>query len=125
MKLDHISAVCSSYGNAIRFYNKMLDMKEAKNFSIDRELTFQIFGVSCGCQIVQFENKNCAIEVFIPEQKVEVRNPFVHHCIVVDDRDVFVALCLKEKLSVNCVPKGDKQLVFIEDFDGNLYEVKD
>lgn len=124
MRLVHISAVCHSYENAVRFYTEILGMHEAKKFSIDQDLTNNIFGVSCTCLIVLFENESCTIEVFIPEHAVAGKNPFVHHCIAVDDLDAFVRSCSDQNLPVNRVPKGDKQLIFVEDFDGNLFEVK-
>lgn len=125
MRLAHISAVCATYENAKRFYADMLGMEEVKNFSIDQALTEKIFGVSCGCRIVCFENDSCVIEVFIPSKKVEGKKPFMHHCIEVEDREGFLSRCREQNLRINRVAKGDKFLFFLEDFDGNLYEVKE
>ena len=54
----------------------------------------------------------------------EKKPDFVHLCLEVEDMEAFVDKCLASGLSVKQVPKGDSLLVFVEDYDKNLFEIK-
>ena len=45
--------------------------------------------------------------------------------IEVENRDEFVKKCQSNGISVKRIPKGDSLLTFVEDYDGNLFEVKE
>jgi hypothetical protein len=46
-------------------------------------------------------------------------------CFGVADRPDLLARCEAGGLSVNRVPKGDVELAFVQDYDGNLVEIKE
>ena len=123
MKLAHVSAVCISRKNSDRFYKDILGLEEVKEFILKNDLAEKLFGVACDCQVVVYTNEDFAVEVFIPELFPEKKNPFVHHCLKVGDKEKFLNKCQAAGLNVNYVPKGDKMLSFLEDFDGNLFEI--
>lgn len=126
MKLSHTSAVCSSQENADRFYEGILGLAKTKEFSIDKDLTKKIFDIECDCQIIVYSNENLAVEVFIPDMKLQKKKPaFDHLCLEVEDREKFLRLCAAEGVTVKRIPKGDKELYFIKDYDNNLFEIKD
>jgi len=47
-----------------------------------------------------------------------------HTCLEVDNFEVFLENCSRLNVDVARIPKGDKILTFIRDFDGNLFEIK-
>ena len=49
---------------------------------------------------------------------------YEHVCIEIEDKDQFVDNCLKHGLKPFYVKKGDKDLLFVRDFSGNLFEIK-
>jgi catechol 2,3-dioxygenase-like lactoylglutathione lyase family enzyme len=50
---------------------------------------------------------------------------FEHLCLEVEKREDFLAQCQSSGVEVKRIPKGDSLLAFIEDYDGNLFEVKE
>ena len=124
MQLAHISAVCSTSENAKRFYAGLLHLKKIKEFTLDAKIIEQIFGKKVSCQIMLFGSNQFTVEVFIQEEGLAPANPFVHHCLEVPEKDLFLERCKREGLVVNYIAKGDKILTFIRDFDENLYEIK-
>ena len=124
MKLAHISAVCSSKTNADRFYKEIVGLQEIKSFEIDSELINAIFGISSKCLIVLYGNDDFTVEIFIPEKMTGIDNPYAHHCLEVEKKDEFLYTCSAAGLIVNLIPKGDKELSFVRDFDGNYFEIK-
>lgn len=126
MKLSHTSAVCSSQQNADRFYEGILGLAKVKEFSIDNDLTQKIFDIKCDCQIIVYSNADFEVEVFIPNIKLQKKEAaFDHLCLEVEDREKFLGLCETEGLTVKRIPKGEKELYFIKDYDGNLFEIKE
>ena len=47
-----------------------------------------------------------------------------NYCLEVADLESFLEKCRSLKVDVARIPKGDKILTFIRDFDGNLFELK-
>jgi len=125
MKLHHAAVVCSSEENSDRFYGSGLGLEKIKKYILSSELAEQIFGTPYECQIIFYSDGNSAIEVFIPTSSVEKMSPFVHLCLEVEKREQFLGDCLALGITVRRVQKGDSLLSFIEDFDGNLFEIKE
>ena len=123
MKLAHVSAVSSSLENAERFYKVILGLTEVKSGILEKTLVEQLFDISCECRIVLYANEEISIEVFIPDELPARVPSFIHHCLEVDGKEQFLARCRDAGLHVNLVPKGEKLLSFVTDFDGNLYEI--
>ena len=63
-------------------------------------------------------------EVFIDPNREPSNDPIVHACLMIEDRDAFLARCEDHDLEIIRVPKGTSVLTFIRDYDGNLYEIK-
>ena len=125
MKLNHTSVVCSSEEKAERFYGAILGLKRVKDFVIDRDLTRAIFDREGECRIIAYGSEELTVEVFIPSRLPEtVRPTFVHICLEVEDSERFLASCEEEGFEVRRVPKGEKEVCFVRDLDGNLFEIK-
>ena len=125
MKLDHVAVVCRSQENADRFYRKILGLAKIKASLLSEDLAKAIFHVARRCTVITYGNDNMLVEVFVPETPAENRAPFVHLCLEVENREEFVQKCRDMALTVNRIKKGDSLLVFVADYDGNLFEVKE
>jgi len=124
MRLHHVALVCRSLENADHFYEGIAGLKKIKTYTLKEELAKQLFETALECQIVLYGNENFSVEVFIIGSSSLKITPFVHLCLEVDNREQFLGNCQSAGLTVNRVPKGDSSLIFVEDFDGNLFEVK-
>lgn len=124
MKMHHAAVVASSFEHADRFYQGILGLKKIKCSTLPESLGERIFGIPKECPMVYYDNGQLAVEVFVIDSKKKDTTPYVHLCIEVEEREGFMAQCEAGGLMVNRVPKGDSHLVFVTDFDGNLFEIK-
>ena len=125
MRMHHAAVVASSVEKADRFYQGILGLEQIKSFVLAEELGEKIFGISEECRMVYYDNGQLAVEVFIIDSNKALAAPYVHLCIEVNGREGFIGRCESEGLMVSRVPKGDSRLVFVKDFDGNLFEIKE
>jgi hypothetical protein len=63
-------------------------------------------------------------EIFIADSSSNSTRQIEHLCLEVDDLNDFLNKCNILGVEVVKIPKGDKTLIFIKDFDGNLFEIK-
>jgi len=125
MRLEHAALVCSSREKAEAFYQGILGLRKDKSQTLDREMAEKIFDKPFVCDITLYKNQDMAVEVFVPHGGVEIRaGAFSHLCLKVDDREAFMGACRDAGLEVRQIPRGDGFLVFVKDFDGNLFEIK-
>ncbi len=124
MRLHHAALVSSSETNADKFYEDVLKLKKIKTTVLKRELALSIFKIDAECSLLLYGNDNFAIEVFVPNRIPFNKEPFRHLCLEVEDREEFLARCRSAGLDINLVPRGDTQICFVQDLDGNLFEVK-
>ena len=125
MKLHHIAIVCSSIERADRFYEGVLELKKIKSGTLDRVFGEQLFGISQECEMILYGNEDVRIEVFVAVSDPKMKTPYLHLCLEVKDRKSFVETCEKAGLTVKRIPRGDYLIIFIEDYDGNLFEIKE
>jgi catechol 2,3-dioxygenase-like lactoylglutathione lyase family enzyme len=125
MRMHHAAVVCSSETNADRFYQGILGLQKIKSSILDEALSKQIFGRAHECHIILYGNEYFAIEVFVTTQAQERGHSFEHLCLEVEEREDFLTQCQSSDVEVKRIPKGDSLLAFIEDYDGNLFEVKE
>ncbi len=125
MRLHHVAVTCSSQENADRFYGNILGLGKIKDSVLSEDLADALFSIAQKCAVVLYGNENMVIEVFVPESPAENRASFVHLCLEVKKRQEFARKCQNNNLTVNRVEKGDSLLMFVSDYDGNLFEVKE
>jgi len=124
MRLHHAALVSSSEANADTFYEGILELRKIKTSLLTNNLAVEIFNIDVECPLILYGNQDFAIEVFVTNQIPEKKAPFTHLCLEVEDREKFLTRCRSNGLEVNLVPKGDSQICFVQDFDGNLFEIK-
>jgi len=124
MKLNHVALVARSQENADRFYEGILKLTRIKVSMLTRDLAMKIFGLEVECPLILYGNEAFAIEVFVTDRIPPNSSPVAHICLQVEDREAFIAACRSAGLTVNLIPRGEWELCFIQDFDGNLFEIK-
>ena len=124
MKLHHAALVCSSQENADRFYEGVLGLKKIKASVLNKDLSKQIFDTAFECLFFLYGNEDLAVEVFVITSHEAKNNPFAHLCLEVENPDTFLKKCRSEGLEVRLIPRGDSKLIFLKDYDGNLFEIK-
>jgi catechol 2,3-dioxygenase-like lactoylglutathione lyase family enzyme len=125
MRLHHAAVVCRSRDNAERFYGEILGLEHMKTGTLEPTLAEQIFDNACECQFVLFGNEQFAVEIFIPNTDEQKALSFEHLCLEVTNRVQFAEKCDTQGLDVKRITRGDTQLIFVRDFDGNLFEIKE
>jgi catechol 2,3-dioxygenase-like lactoylglutathione lyase family enzyme len=123
VKTNHIAILYSDRKKAETFFIKILGLKFNKTFTLSKELSNNIFNINEEVSVDVYRNNDSYFEVFITKLRTE--HSYEHICIEVDDKEKFVKTCKKYKIKPKYVKKSDKYLLFIRDFSGNLYEIKE
>jgi len=125
MRLIHAGLVSSSESEADRFFGGVLGLEKTRKSELPAELARPLFGVDEGCEIVYYEGEDFALEVFLTGRPEIVERRLSHLCLQVANRTEVLGRCAGAGVAVREAPKGDRVVVFIEDGDGNLYEIKE
>ncbi|MBW2439840.1 MAG: VOC family protein [Deltaproteobacteria bacterium] len=124
MNLKHVALVSSSEERADTFYAVLLGLTKSEPKTLPRELSKAIFNVDQKLVMINYRDDRVHFEIFIAPSDGENSTKIEHTCLEVDDLDVFLEKCHRLNIDVRRIPKGDKTLTFIRDFDGNLFEIK-
>lgn len=121
--LRHIGLQYRSKKDAETFFNKILGLPMQRTFTMSRELGKSIFGIEEEVGVEVFGNGEVVFEVFIGE--VPKKLSYEHICLEVPDKEEFICRCKNHGIEPKIISKGDKDLLFIRDFSGYLYEIKE
>ena len=124
MRLHHAALFSSSEANSDKFYEDILKLRKIKAYVLKSDLALKIFGIDDECLLILYGNDDFAIEVFVPKLVPSKKEPFPHLCLELDDREGLLARCRSAGLKIKLVPKGDSRICFVQDFDGNQFEIK-
>lgn len=124
MILRHAALTCRSETNSDKFYKNLLGLKKSAPKTLARALSKAIFGVDCELQIINYLNEDVHFEIFISSQSMNSGGQIAHVCLEMDNLPSFLEKCDHLGIEVSQIPKGDRTLTFIRDFDGNLFEIK-
>jgi catechol 2,3-dioxygenase-like lactoylglutathione lyase family enzyme len=120
----HTALVCGSEDNADRFYRGLLGLEKAEPKTLPRNLSRAIFDVDADLTVINYTGADLHFEIFLAENYPDRTKKIEHTCIEVSARQEFLDACRKHGVTVNQVEKGARTLLFVQDFDGNLFEVK-
>ena len=123
MLLKHAGLTCSNEENADKFYRDLLGLNKSEPKTLPPDLSKAIFNLDAELQMINYMNEHSHFEIFIIPQSRPSRWQIDHLCLEVADLDGFIAKCRSMQVEVTLIPKGDKTLTFIKDFDGNLFEI--
>lgn len=124
MNLNHVALVARSQEHADRFYEGILKLKKIKVSRLSSDLARQIFGLDLECPFVLYGNDQFGFEIFITDQIAVGSTAVSHVCLHIGDREAFITACRSAGVEVLLIPRGDSQLCFVRDLDGNLFEIK-
>ena len=120
--LNHIGLEVTDKEKARIFFEEILGIPKVRSFTLSPELAYAIFGRREEVEIETFAKEEISFEVFITGERA---NPiYAHTCLEVQNREEIMARCKSYGLTPNIVKKGEKELLFIKDFSGNLFEIK-
>lgn len=125
MRLHHAAVAARTEKNADIFFQGLLGLSRIKASTLKRELASRIFGIDAECGLLLYGNEDFHIEVIVPDPFPEQKETFSHLCLEVAEREKFIERCRSVGLEIRLVPKGESLLFFIQDLDGNLYEIKE
>ncbi len=125
MRLIHVALACRSVENADRFYEDLLGLERQAPKMLAGTVSKQIFELRQNTEfpIINYMNNNMHFEIFIDNTCSINKEQVSHICIDVGDLTPFLEKCRTRGVTVRQIPKGDKIVTFIRDFDGNLFEI--
>ena len=123
MLLRHAGLTCSSEENSDKFYKGLLGLNKSAPKALPADLSRAIFNLDAELQIINYTDENVHFEIFIADQVGITRDRIAHQCLEVGDLSEFIEKCRAIGVAVTRIPKGDKTLTFVKDFDGNLFEI--
>ena len=119
--LQHVALNCKDKIKADIFFTKILDLKLQKTSSLTSELSEKIFGTFKQVDVIVYSDNFTIFEIFLTQN--EVKHNFEHVCIKVKNKKEFIIKCENYGLKPFKINKGEKQLLFVKDFSGNLFEI--
>ena len=124
MLLRHVALTCSSEKKSDRFYKDLLGLQKSEPKILPMALSRAIFNIDAELVMINYQDEKVHIEIFITGHSVNHSRQVEHTCLEVDDLPDFIKKCNERGVDISQIPKGDRILTFIRDFDGNLFEIK-
>ena len=125
MLLNHIGLVSSSEEQSDRFFTKALGLTKVRTGTLSAELARRLFDLDEDFTLLHYGDGELQFEVFVPLHGDLAPHVMSHVCLEVTDRSTFLERCRALGVAIVEAPKGDSLVVFVKDFDGNLFEIKE
>lgn len=124
MVLRHVGLTSGSEEKADTFFVGLLGLMKSEPKTLPRELSKAIFSIDAELLMINYQDENAHFEIFITGETIGNSRQIAHVCLEVDNLEEFLENCRSLNVDIARIPKGDKTLTFIRDFDGNLFEIK-
>ena len=121
--LRHVALQYKDREQAEIFFTKILGLPLKKTFNLSKELTKDIFGIEEDVLVDVYDNGKTCFEIFITNKSTKY--VYEHTCIEIRNKEEFIKRCGKNNIEPMSVKKGEKILLFVKDYAGNLFEVKE
>ena len=121
--LNHVALQCNDKEKVEIFFTELLGLPIKKKFTISRELSETIFGTGESVDVEVYDNDQARFEIFIAQ--TEEKRGYGHVCIEIDNKKGFIDRCKQYGIKPMVITKGGKNLLFVRDFSGNLFEIKE
>ena len=122
--MRHVALTCGSEKKSDRFYKDLLGLEKSEPKTLARSLSKAIFNVDAELLMINYRGEQVHFEIFITGQSVKSHKQIGHVCLEIDDLKAFLNKCRHLEIEVIHVPKGNRILTFVQDNDGNLFEIK-
>jgi catechol 2,3-dioxygenase-like lactoylglutathione lyase family enzyme len=124
MRLKHVALVCNSEEKSDKFYQDLLGLEKSEPKTLPAALSKSIFNLDSELVIINYLNEHLHFEIFITDRSKDNTRQIEHYCLEVGNLEDFINKCRILGVETAQIPKGDRTLTFIRDFDGNLFEIK-
>jgi catechol 2,3-dioxygenase-like lactoylglutathione lyase family enzyme len=124
MILQHVALTSSSEEDSDKFYQTLLGLQKSKPKTIPPALSKAIFDIDSELTIVNYRDEYLHFEIFLTRYNRNSVRKIDHVCLEVDDLEVFLEKCRTLQVKIVQVPKEDRLLTFISDYDDNFFEIK-
>jgi catechol 2,3-dioxygenase-like lactoylglutathione lyase family enzyme len=124
MILQHVALTCSSEKNSDRFFKNLLGLEKSEPKILARFLSKSIFNVDAELMMINYRGQKVHFEIFIAGHPMNGCGQIEHVCLELNNLESFLTKCRDLEIEVSQIPKGDRTLTFIRDYDGNLFEIK-
>lgn len=121
----HVGLACSSLKRAEKFYGELLGLRRSEIKTVDRASAQTLFGQDKEMLYLSYYNESLRVELFILNQEALPLSPPAHVCFEVDGLEEFLSRCFSSGITAKTVERREKRIIFINDFDGNLFEIKE
>ena len=119
--VSHLGVPCRSKQEADLFFTRLLGLPHQRTFQVTSEIASRIFHVSGDVEVHVYDDGVTRIEAFVTTQPYQP--VYTHIGVEVVALPGFLDRCRQHGLECLSIPRGDKQLHFVLDFAGNLYEL--
>jgi len=121
--LNHVALQCNDKEKIETFFTEVLGLPIKKKFTVSGELSEAIFGIDESVDVEVYDNNETRFEIFITQ--TEEKRGYGHVCIEIDNKKEFIDRCKQYGIKPMFITKGGKNLLFVRDFSGNLFEIKE
>jgi catechol 2,3-dioxygenase-like lactoylglutathione lyase family enzyme len=119
-----MALTCSSEKKSDRFYKNLLGLEKSEPKILPMPLSKAIFNVDSELMMINYQGEQVHFEIFISGHSINDGRQIEHVCLEVNDLQNFLKKCRDLDIEISQIPKGDRTLIFIRDYDGNLFEIK-
>ena len=124
MILRHVALTCSSEINSDRIFKDLFGLQKSEPKILPVSLSEAIFDVDSELVMINYRGEDIHFEIFVTGDSKSNVKQIAHVCLEVEDLETFLKKCRDLDVNVSRIPKGDRTLTFIRDYDGNLFEIK-
>ena len=124
MYIKHVGLTSSSEEKADAFYADLLGLTKSEPKALPLQLSKAIFNIDTELLMINYRDETSHFEIFVTGENRDNCRQIEHVCLEVGNLEVFLEKCRRLNVDISLIPKGDKTLTFIKDFDGNLFEIK-
>ena len=122
MEFKHVGLTCRNEENADRFYQRILGLKKQEPKVLSASFSQALFGIEAEIPVINYVGSAAHFEIFIYDSPAR-KPPIDHACLKVESLPDLLDLCKRNNLEIQRVPKGEKTITFVKDFDGNAIEL--
>lgn len=125
-RLVHGAVTVSSEERARGVFQELFGLEQVKTARVGRELTERLFAMDAEATLLLYQAGPAAIEVFVCPDRAGAAagRSYDHLCLAVPSPRDLAGRAAAMGFEVRRFPKGDGEVLFVRDLDGNLYEIK-
>ena len=122
--LEHACVSLSSHEKVKILFEEVFGFEKLYSFKIDPRVMLSLFNIETSAEAFVYDCENSKLEIFVVENMRFPSPGFRHICLSFADRDSILRKAKERGYLIKEYKFEDRTVVFIQDFDGNLYEIK-